>query len=516
MERRAAWTLATVITGSMVVFLDATIVNVALETIGEQLPATTIGVLEGQAYVVNAYLLALAALLILAGGLADRYGRRRMFLLGLGGFAVSSALCGLAPTMETLVAFRLLQGAFGAFLVPTSLAIISSTFVGAAAGRAYGIWAAVSSLAFVVGPALGGLLVDTVGWSAAFWINVPIAAIAGGLGVRFLAESRDAEPRAGFDWLGSAVVAAAVGGLAFGAIRGQQSGWTDSAAWWSLAVGSACAMAAVPLMRLRSDPLIPLHLFASRSFSVINISTLLIYGTFAVYATTQAVFLQGTLGYTALASGLTAFPSGLLLAVFSTTVGERAGRIGPRPFLVVGPLLIAIGFAWLVRLPESSPAWIADVGRPGSLVPPPGVVVDILPAVLCFGVGLALMVAPLTQALMGSVAPRHAALGSAINNAVARVGPLLAGAVVFVAVTAVFYGALGARLPGTDVSDPSLRAAIPPLNAPTVQLTVAQAAAVRSSSTDAYHVAMLIAALTCAAGAAVNGVGLQRQPLPGE
>lgn len=507
---RPGLTLAAVILGSSVVFLDATVINVALEAIGTDLPSRIFGVLEGQSYVVTAYLLALASVLILAGAMADRYGRRRIFLVGLSGFAAASALCGLAPSLEALVAFRLVQGVFGAFLVPTSLAIISASFDRASAGRAYGLWTAASSAAFILGPALGGLLVDTVGWRAVFWLNLPLAVAATALALRFVAESRDELHTGRLDWLGAATVAVAVGGLTFGAIRGQQSQWTDPAAWAALLVGAATGVALVPLMRRRADPLIPPALFASPTFRAINVSTLLIYGTLAVNGTSTAIFLQGTLGYSALASGMTSLPTGLLLGLLSTAVGGWAARVGPRRFLVIGPLLMAAGFGWLMRLPVTSPPWPAEGGHAPSLVPPAGFWVDLLPALVLVGLGLAILVAPLTQALMGSVPARHAALGSAINNAVSRIGPLLALALVFVAVTAVFYAGLADRLPGTDTAAAAFRAGVPPLTAPLVPLSDREAAAVRASSVDAFHVAALINAALCVAGAAVNGLGIRR------
>lgn len=506
---RQSLTLAAVILGSTTVFLDATVINVALEAIGSQIPSRLFGVLEGQSYIVTAYLLALASVLILAGAMADLYGRRRMFLIGLAGFAAASALCGLAPSMEVLIGFRLVQGIFGAFLVPTSLAIISVSFSGSAAGRAYGIWTAASSVAFLVGPALGGLVIDLFSWRVVFLLNLPLAAAAAALALRYVDESRDEQHHRRLDWLGAATVAVAVGGLAFGAIRGQQSNWSDPVAWSAVVIGALSAIALVPLMRLRPDPLIPPSLFSSATFRAVNLSTLLIYGTIAVNGTTLAIFLQGTLGYSALASGLTSIPAGLLLALLSTTVGGWAARLGPRWFLVVGPLLMAGGFGWLARMPVGSPAWPAKVGNPASLVPPGGVAVDLLPALVLVGLGMALLVAPLTQALMGSVAAQYAGLGSAINNAVSRVGPLLALALVFVGVTAVFYSGLGDRLPGIDTLDPVLRANIPPLSAPLISLSGVEAAAVRASSTDAYHLAVLVNAVLCVAAAAVNGIGLR-------
>ena len=219
---RQRWTLICTVMGSGAVFLDGTIVNAALKHIGQELPASLIGVLEGQAYVVGGYLAVLAALLILAGALADHYGRRRVYVIGLVGFAATSALCGLAPTLEWLVVFRLAQGAAGALLVPGSLALITHAFDGPERGRAFGIWAASTSALMVLGPVVGGTIVDTVGWRVAFLINVPLLAFALWATLRHVAESRDTEATGRFDWLGAFVAALAVGGLAFGLIRGQE------------------------------------------------------------------------------------------------------------------------------------------------------------------------------------------------------------------------------------------------------------------------------------------------------
>jgi EmrB/QacA subfamily drug resistance transporter len=509
---RRGWTLVAVVLGSAIVFLDSTIVNVALKAIGEELPASVVGVLEGESYVVNGYLLTVSALLILAGALADAFGRRRLFVIGLAGFGASSMLCGLAPTMELLIAGRVVQGIFGAFLVPSSLAIITATFDGPERGRAFGIWAAASSATTVLGPPVGGFLVDTLSWRIAFLINVPLVAVAVFIAVRWVAESRNESAPAHFDWLGAAAVALAVGGLAFGAIRGQQQNWTDPVAWGALVVGAVATIALAPLMLLRRDPLIPPQLFRSRNFTVTNISTFLIYGALYVLFSYQALFLQGVLGYSALASGLSGMPTSLALAFLSTTFGQLAGRRGPRWFMAVGPALMAAGLLWLARIPVSSSPWQARIAQPATLVPSAGYLVDVLPGMLLFALGISILVAPLTTALMSSVPTRNSGLASAINNAISRIGPLLAGAVIFIGVSASFYGALHTRVPSLDTGSAAVRTAIPPLNPPAATVPAAQQAAARESSTDAYHLAMLIAAGLCAAGSITNAVGIRNQP----
>ncbi len=284
MTTRQRWTLLATIIGSGSVFLDGTIVNVALPRIGRELPSSVFGVLEGQTYVVSGYLAVLAALLILAGALSDRYGRRRVYALGLASFAATSALCGLAPTLEWLVIFRLLQGAAGALLVPGALSLITQTFEsGPERGRAFGLWAAATSGLVLVGPLAGGLLVDTIGWRVAFLINVPVLAFALWVVMRHVVESRDTRSSQRFDWLGSAVAAIAVGGLSFGLVRGGERDWQDPVSWASIAVGGLALVAFPILMATRPDPLVPLSLFRSRAFTTINLATFFIYG--ALYVT---------------------------------------------------------------------------------------------------------------------------------------------------------------------------------------------------------------------------------------
>jgi EmrB/QacA subfamily drug resistance transporter len=506
-----SWTLLAVVIGSGIVFLDSTVVNVALRAIAEQLPASLVGSLEAQTYIVNGYLLSLASLLILAGALGDTYGRRRMFIIGLAGFGVTSLLCGVAPSMELLIAARLAQGAFGALLVPTSLAIITATFEGPERGAAFGTWAAATSALVLLGPPLGGFLVDTWGWRVAFLINVPLVAIGVAIAVAKVAESRnpDAPPR--FDWLGAAAIAVAVGGLAYGAIRGQAQNWTDASAWVALLVGAIATAALWPLMTRRRDPLVPPALFASRNFTVTNISTLLIYGALYCLSAFQAIYLQGAIGYTAAASGFAGIPISIALVFFSRTFGRLAGVHGPRLFMAVGPALMALGLLWYVRFPADSEPWLLNVADMGTVLPPAGYFVDVLPGLVLFAVGIAMLVAPLTTALMSSVPTGNSGLASALNNAISRIGPLLATAVIFIAVSATFYGGLADRLPQVDTSAPDTRREFPPLNAPDPAVGEAQRLAARYASTDAYRLAMLIAALLCGAGAAVNAVGIRNE-----
>ena len=501
--------LLAVVLGSGIVFLDGTIVNVALETIGEELPASALGRLEGLTYVTSGYLAVLAALLIPAGAISDARGRRRVFGFGLVGFGLTSLACGLAPTMELLVLARLLQGAAGAFLVPGALAIITAAFDGEERGRAIGTWAAATAALTTLGPLAGGVLVQSVSWRAAFLVNLPLVLVAL-LALRRVPESRDETATGRVDWLGAAVAVVAVGGLAFGLTRGQESGWQDPAAFAALAVGGIALVAFPVLMAVRPDPLVPLALFRRRNFSVVNLATLVVYGALYTSLAFQGLFLQGTLGYSPLAAGIVGLPTGVLLVVLSTTVGRLAGRLGARPFMTGGPLLMAGGLLWFARIPPTSAAWVADPAVPASLLPPVDYLVDVLPGSLLFGIGLALLVAPLTTALMGSVPVNRAGLGSAINNAISRVGSPLASAALFIAITATFVPALVAAVPGLTEEAAAALGITPLLPAPP-GAPPELAEAITAASTDAFHLAMLVAAGLLVAGALVSFLGLERR-----
>jgi EmrB/QacA subfamily drug resistance transporter len=493
------------------VFLDGTVVNLALPRIGQELPGTVISTLEGQTYAVSGYLAILAALLILAGALGDYYGRRRVFAIGLTGFGLTSVMCGLAPTLETLVIARLLQGAAGALLVPGSLAILTALFDGQARARAIGIWASATSATTLLGPVIGGLLVDGVSWRAAFLINVPLVLVALWATIRHMPETRAEDASGRFDWLGSAVAVVAVGGLAFGAIRGQDRNWEDPVAWVALAVGAIALVAFPFLMARRPNPLVPLGLFRRRAFATVNLSTLLVYGALYTMLYVQGLFLQGVVGYSATAAGVIGLPTGVMLTLLSARMGTLAGRHGARIFLGVGPLIMAVGLLWLARVPVDTEAWQLALGEPGTWLPPTSTLVDILPSILLFGFGLSLVVAPLTSTLMASIPVSNAGLGSAINNAISRVGQPLLSAVIFVVVSGSFYAALAAAVPGVDAADPALRAQVQPLNPPAAGTPPAIAEAALAASVDALRLAVIVCAALLVAGAATNWFGLAGQ-----
>jgi EmrB/QacA subfamily drug resistance transporter len=507
MTRRDWWTLVAAVFGSGIVFLDSAVLPVALTTIGKE-PRLFLGVLEAQNFIQYGYLLTLSALLVLAGALSDYFGRRRMFVIGLVGFGITSAICGLAPNLELLVLFRLAQGAAGAILVPGSLAILTNGFHGERQGWAFGVWAGATGLAGILGPFVGGVLVQQVTWRAIFFINIPFMLIALWATWRYVSESRDPEATGRFDWLGALLVAIAVGGLSFGAIYGQSQQWQSALAFGALAVGALATLALPFYFARAANPLVPLNMFRSRNFSVTNISTLLIYGAIYVTFLFVPVFLQGVLGYSPSAVGLGSIPGTLFLIFLSTRFGGLAGRYGPRWFMTVGPLIMAAGLFWFARIPYDSSAWVLDMANTSTWLPSPGYLVDALPGYLIFGFGISIMVAPLTTALMRSVPSRQAGLASAINNAISRVGPQLAGALLFIIVSASFYATLAVQSPGLDVNSADVRKTLPPLNPPTAPVAADVAHASQVASTEAFHEALIVAAGLLILGAIANGLGI--------
>lgn len=504
------WTLVAAVLGSSIVFLDSAVLPVALPAIGRE-PALIVDVLEAQNYIQYGYLLSLSALLILAGALSDFFGRKKLFVIGLVGFGATSVLCGLAPNLEVLILARILQGAAGAILVPGSLAILTTSFEGEEQGRAFGVWAGASGVAPILGPFVGGVLVEDVGWRAIFLLNIPLIAVAVWAAQRHVKESRDESASGQFDWLGALLVALAVGGLSFGAIYGQQRQWQDPLAFIAIGIG-ALTTVVMPFYFARArNPLVPLGLFRSRNFTVTNISTLLIYGALYVGFLFLPIFMNGVIGYSPPAVGLASIPGSLFLIFLSTRFGALADRYGPKLFMTVGPALIAASQLWLARVPADSVPWRLAVSDPSTYAPPSSYLVDFLPPSFLAGIGLAIMVAPLTTALMRSVPSRQAAVASAINNAISRVGPQLAGALIFVVVTASFYSALAARVPGLDVNSAEVRAALPPLNQPRAEVPAEQAVAAREASTQAFHLAMLGNFTLLVLGAVANWFGISNR-----
>jgi EmrB/QacA subfamily drug resistance transporter len=396
------WVLLATVLGSGVAMLDATVVNIALNHIGADLHAG----FAGLQWTVNAYTLTLAALILLGGSLGDRFGRRRVFVIGVIWFALASLLCGLAPSIEVLIVARAVQGVGGALLTPGSLALISASFSGNERAAAVGAWSGLAGIAGAVGPFLGGWLVQWT-WRAVFLINLPLALIVVVVAARHVPESRDpdAPPR-------TDVVGAALAALGLGMITAAltQPGPTTLLVG---ILGVASLVGFVLVERRSAHPLAPLDIFASRRFNAANLVTLLVYAALGVVFLLLVLQLQVVAGFSPLLAGAALLPVTLIMLALSSSAGRLAQRIGPRLPMTCGPLISAVGLSLLLRV------------GPGARY-----LTDVLPAVIVFGLGLSLTVAPLTATVLDSVADRHAGLASGINNAVARAAGLLAVAVI--------------------------------------------------------------------------------------
>jgi EmrB/QacA subfamily drug resistance transporter len=403
-------TLAAATLGSYVALLDSTIVGVALPAIGADLG----GGLESQQWVVNAYLLTLGSLILIGGSLGDVFGERRLFLLGVGGLGAASAVCAAAPTVEALVAARALQGVFAALLTPASLAVIVDTFAPADRGKAIGTWTAFSGIASVVGPLVGGWLVDNAGWRWIFAINLPFVVAALLLAIRMPAA---APARAGRrpDWLGAALCAFGLAGPTLGLVRQPGHGWGDPLVFGPLVAG-AVLLGLFLLWERRGarDPMLPLGLFRRSNFAWGNLETFFVYGALGMFFFVLVVFLQQVAGYSAVEAGAATIPTTVALFALSERFGALADRRGPRRFMAAGPLVSASGVIYLLATVDASPRFFADV----------------LPGMTLFSLGLATLVSPLTAAVLADADPRNAGIASGVNNAVARVAGLLATAAV--------------------------------------------------------------------------------------
>ncbi|MDT0406753.1 MULTISPECIES: MFS transporter [Streptomyces] len=396
------WILLTTVLGSSMALLDSTVVNVALPRIGRDLDAD-LGALQ---WTVNAYMVTLAGLILLGGALGDRFGRRRVFVVGVLWFAAASLLCGLAPNAGMLIAARALQGVGGALLTPGSLALIQASFHPDDRGRAVGLWSGFGGIGAAVGPFVGGWLVDGPGWRWVFLLNVPLALLCAPIAVRHVPESAGVKAEGRFDVLGAALGAIALALVTYALIEAE-SGTLLVAA--SAIAGLAAAVAFVVVERRRPHPMMPLDIFASRQFSAVNMVTLCVYAAFGGFFFLAALQLQVVVGWSALAAGTALLPTTALMLLLSARSGELGDRIGPRIPLTVGPLLCAAGMLLMLRVgPDASYA------------------VDVLPALLVLGLGMVTLVAPLTATVLASVETERAGLASGINNAAARAAGLVA------------------------------------------------------------------------------------------
>lgn len=399
-ERRV---LIIAILASFVAFLDGSIVNVALPSIDRDLG----GGLATQQWVVDAYLLTLGALILLAGSLSDAFGRVRVMSVGLVGFGVTSVLCAIAPTAEILIGARAAQGAAGALLVPSSLALIISTFHGVPQAKAIGSWTAWTGTAMIIGPLLGGFLIDTVSWRLIFAINVLPIAFTLVLLPRLRGEGKPEHP-ARIDWVGAVLGALGLAGPVFALIEQGRLGWSSPVVWLPLVLGLACLAAFLAWERRAPAPMMPLGLFGSRNFSAGNIATAFIYGALSFGFFIVAIYLQQVAGVSAFLAGLALMPPTLVMLFLSSRFGALSGRFGPRLFMTVGPIVAGLGFLLLI-----------------GVSPELNYFTQILPGLLLFGLGLSATVAPLTSAILGAIADSQAGIGSAVNNAVSRIAGLI-------------------------------------------------------------------------------------------
>jgi EmrB/QacA subfamily drug resistance transporter len=452
MTSAARYTLIATILGSSIVFIDGTVVNVALAPIQQDLG----GGLAAQQWIVGAYLLTLGSLILVGGSLGDIFGAFRVFALGVTTFGLASTLCAVAPNANTLIVFRGLQGIAGALLTPASLALITGTFSGVARGAAIGTWTAWSGISTVLGPLLGGWLIGVSSWRVIFLLNVPIVIVTLALVLTKLPRHQHRKEGARVDIAGGILCAAGLGGIVLGFIEQPRRGWSDVMVAGGLA-GGAVLLAAFVLWEMRiQQPMLPLRLFGMRNFSVTNIETFAVYGGLSTWGFFLALFLQQISGYSPFRSGLATVPVTIVMFFLSGYTGRFSMRYGPRLFMAAGPLLAGASTLALVRLPVHLNYWL-----------------DLLPPLLGFAFGLTLTVAPLTTTVLSDAGPADAGVASGVNNAVARVAGLVAIAVVGIAAAS---GSGGLTASG-------------------------------------FHTAMLITGLLICAGGAIGAVGI-RNPAP--
>lgn len=426
--------LAATVLGSGMAFVDATVVNVALPRIGDALGAG----LSDLAWTINAYTLTLASLILLGGSLGDRFGRRRVFVIGVVWFATASLLCGLAPNIETLIGARALQGVGGALLTPGSLAILQSSFRTSDRARAIGAWSGLGGIAGAAGPFVGGYLVQVTSWRWVFLINLPLAVAVVAVTARHVPETRDPAASRHIDVAGAVLGAGGLGALTYGLIAWQDKGFTATVVLLSLLVGVGALAGFAVRERTATDPMLPLDIFTSRLFNATNAVTFAVYAALGGVLFWLVLDLQVVAGFRPLAAGIALLPVTLILLLLSARMGALAQRIGPRLPMTAGPLLSAVGVLGMARIGEDS-SYVADV----------------LPPVIAFGLGLSLTVAPLTATVLGAAPDRHAGLASGVNNAVARVAGLLA-----IAVLPLVAGLSGEAYHTASLLEPAYRKAI--------------------------------------------------------
>ena len=417
------WVLFVTILGSAIGFLDGTVVNVALPDLSRDLDADVAAV----QWILNGYLLSLSALILLGGSLGDRYGRRRIFVIGTIWFTAASAMCAAAPTAEILIVARILQGVGAALITPGSLAIIEASLRREDRSRAIGTWSALGGIAAAAGPLLGGYLIEAVSWRAIFLINLPLGVILVLAAVRHVPETRDPTVTGKLDFAGSVLAAIGLAGTTYALVEAPGRGMSDPIVLATLAVGVVALAAFVVVERRAAQPMLPVEIFASRQFTAANLVTFTVYAALGGVLFLLVVVLQISLGFSPVAAGAASLPITVLMLLLSSRAGALAQRIGPRLPLTFGPLLLAAGMLLLSRI------------APGD-----DYLTGVLPGIVVFGLGLSATVAPVTATALAAADDRHAGVASGINNAVSRIAPLAAVAVLPIV----------AGLGGADFQDP--------------------------------------------------------------
>lgn len=496
---RGSWLIAATSLGSGMIFLDSTVVNVALPRIQSDFSAP----LSGLQWVVNSYLLLLAALLMVGGDLGDRYGRRKMFAIGQVIFVAASVGCALSPSLAWLVAWRAFQGVGGALMVPESLAIIKAVIVEKDSSRAIGMWTGFSGVTAAIGPLVGGYLVGAVSWRAIFFINVAVGAVTLYATLAHIPANRDRSVSGMLDWPGALLAVIGLGTLTYGLIQGPQSGWTSLPVLVALGTGGA-ALLGFPLREhLAGTAMVPLSVFRSRDFSISNVATLAVYFAFSGSLLFLTLLLQQVEGYTPLQAGAAALPISLLILVLSPRVGGLTTRLGARPFMTVGPIVVAVGLVLFLL-----------VGR-GASYP-----LQIFPPVAVMGLGMSIFITPLTSTVMSSVRQGLVGVASGFNNTVSRVASLLAIAILGIVVTWQFDAVLPAQLRGHGLPA-SARSSlvahrdrladdpIPPYLSRRARM--AARAALDASYVNGFHWAMALCALLCTVSGILCWLGIRHE-----
>lgn len=496
-DTQKTWILAATILGSSMAFIDESVVNVALPAVEADLKVSVSAI----QWLINAYTLCVASLLLIGGACGDRFGRRRTFVAGIAIFSAASVGCGLAQTVNQLLLMRAIQGVGAALMIPCSLAIIGAAFSEAERGKAIGTWAGVSAIAAAAGPVLGGWIVDQVSWRWIFLINPLLAVATAWIALRHVPESRDPDASPGLDWPGAVLVFAGLGSIVFGLIDSSTQGWRDPLVTGAVAGGLALLGAFVWVEGRSRAAMMPLDLFRSRTFSAVNALTLLLYGALGGAFFFLPFDLIQVHGYSATAAGAMFLPFTIIIGVLSRWSGALLDRIGARPSLIAGPLIVAAGFVLL-----ASP----DAAGPQQAT--------FLLAMTILGLGMAICVAPLTTTVINAVPSHRTGVASGINNAVASIAGLLAVAILGAVALATYDAALDRRLAAESLSAEARQVVQAAhgsfvLNSSRASLggeeRAAAAAIVRQSLADAVRLALLAAAGLALAGAACSALAIR-------